>query len=177
MRISWLDISERINYELQQREEEGNDVAELRRVWTEIKNLNLNGEKLLTEAENFYQKIDGVPSKVKNIEFEPTEWNEIVRHCKINPEPVPSFTSEFIEDRILGGWLGRSAGCMLGKPIEKITRSGTIELLSSNKTWPISDYIQREEFQIHFCRNIHGINITERKVSKKTSFACLKMTT
>jgi ADP-ribosylglycohydrolase len=30
---------------------------------------------------------------------------------------------------------------LLGKPIEKMPRSGIVELLSSNGTWPISDYI------------------------------------
>ncbi len=33
---------------------------------------------------------------------------------------------------------------MLGKPIEKTPRSGIIELLSSNNTWPITDYITGE---------------------------------
>lgn len=141
MRISWIEISELIKYELQQCEEEGNNVTELRNEWSKLQSLNLSEEKFQTQVENFYRKIETTLSSVNNEQYEPNEWNEIVRQCNIKQDLTPSFASSFVEDRILGGWLGRSAGCMLGKPIEKIPRTGAIELLSSNKTWPISDYI------------------------------------
>ncbi len=141
MRISWLEISERITYELQQRDEEGNDVAELRNEWNRLQNSNLSEKNIEANAEMFYRKLDAIPSRVNNEQNEPNEWNEILRRCDIKSDTVPSFSSSFVEDRILGGWLGRSAGCLLGKPIEKTPRSGVIELLSSNGTWPITDYI------------------------------------
>ena len=141
MKISWLDLSDRIKYELQQLEEEGNDVSELREEWNGLEDSNLNDENKKVIAENFYNKLEAVQFSVENEKNEPSEWNEIIRLINPKPETVPSFSSEFIEDRILGGWLGRSAGCLLGKPIEKTPRSGIIELLSSNNTWPIKDYI------------------------------------
>ena len=142
MKISWLDLSDRIKYELQQLEEEGNDVSELREEWNGLEDSNLNDENKKVIAENFYNKLEAVQFSVENEKNEPSEWNEIIRLINPKPETVPSFSSEFIEDRILGGWLGRSAGCLLGKPIEKTPRSGIIELLSSNNTWPITDYIK-----------------------------------
>ena len=141
MKISWLDLSDRIKYELQQLEEEGNDVSELREEWNGLEDSNLNDENKKVIAENFYNKLEAVQFSVQNEKNEPSEWNEIIRLINPKPETVPSFSSAFIEDRILGGWLGRSAGCLLGKPIEKTPRSGIIELLSSNNTWPITDYI------------------------------------
>jgi len=141
MKISWLDLSDRIKYELQQLEEEGNDVSELRDEWNGLENSKLNDENKKVIAENFYNKLEAVQFSVQNEKNEPSEWNEIIRLINPKPETVPSFSSVFIEDRILGGWLGRSAGCLLGKPIEKTPRSGIIELLSSNNTWPITDYI------------------------------------
>lgn len=142
MKISWLDLSDRIKYELQQLEEEGNDVSELREEWNGLEDSNLNDENKKVIAENFYNKLEAVQFSVQNEKNEPSEWNEIIRLINPKPETVPSFSSAFIEDRILGGWLGRSAGCLLGKPIEKTPRSGIIELLSSNNTWPITDYIK-----------------------------------
>lgn len=142
MKISWLDLSDRIKYELQQLEEEGNDVSELREEWNGLEDSNLNDENKKVIAENFYNKLEAVQFSVENEKNEPSEWNEIIRLINPKPETVPSFSSAFIEDRILGGWLGRSAGCLLGKPIEKTPRSGIIELLSSNNTWPITDYIK-----------------------------------
>ena len=142
MKISWLDLSDRIKYELQQLEEEGNDVSELREEWNGLEDSNLNDENKKVIAENFYNKLEAVQFSVENEKNEPSEWNEIIRLINPKPETVPSFSPAFIEDRILGGWLGRSAGCLLGKPIEKTPRSGIIELLSSNNTWPITDYIK-----------------------------------
>jgi len=141
MRISWLEISERIKYELLQREEEGNNVVELCSEWNQIEKLGLSESELKMKAELFYRKLEETPSEVKNESNEPTSWNEIVQHCNIKADKIPSYSPAFIEDRILGGWLGRSAGCLLGKPVEKTSHSGIKELLSSNNSWPISDYI------------------------------------
>ena len=141
MKISWLDLSDRIKYELQQREEEGNDVSELRAEWSALEDSGLNEENKKVDLEKFYHKLENFPFTIENQINEPSEWNEIIQITNVKPDSVPSFISEFIEDRILGGWLGRSAGCLLGKPIEKTPRSGIKELLTSNNTWPIKDYI------------------------------------
>lgn len=44
------------------------------------------------------------------------------------------------EDRIRGAWLGRAAGCVLGKPVEKIPRPGIEEIARSTGNWPITGY-------------------------------------
>lgn len=141
MRISWIEIPERIKYELQQLEEEGVDVAELRREWSHIEDLDHHDNLFKTKAETFYGKLDGISLHNQNAENEPSTWDGIVKQCRIKRDVVSSISSSLVEDKILGGWLGRSAGCMLGKPVEKTPRSGMIELLSSNGTWPITDYI------------------------------------
>jgi ADP-ribosylglycohydrolase len=141
MRISWLEISERIKHELRQREEEGNNVIGLCSEWSQIEKIGLSESELKMQSELFYRKLEETPSEVKNEINEPSSWSEIVKKCNIKADKIPSFSPSFIDDRILGGWLGRSTGCLLGKPVEKTTRSGIIELLSSNGTWPISDYI------------------------------------
>jgi ADP-ribosylglycohydrolase len=43
-------------------------------------------------------------------------------------------------DRVHGGWLGRAAGCLLGKPVEKIPRRGIRAIAESTGNWPISGY-------------------------------------
>jgi ADP-ribosylglycohydrolase len=45
-----------------------------------------------------------------------------------------------LPDRIHGGWLGRAAGCLLGKPVEKIPRHGIRAIAESTGNWPISSY-------------------------------------
>jgi hypothetical protein len=43
-------------------------------------------------------------------------------------------------DRVHGAWLGRAAGCLLGKPVEKVPREGIREILESTGRWPLSGY-------------------------------------
>ncbi|TDE42202.1 ADP-ribosylglycohydrolase family protein [Nonomuraea mesophila] len=40
-------------------------------------------------------------------------------------------------ERVLGAWLGRAAGCVLGKPVEKIPREGIREIAETTGNWPI----------------------------------------
>lgn len=40
-------------------------------------------------------------------------------------------------DRVLGAWTGRAAGCLLGKPVEKIPRQGIEEILRATGRWPL----------------------------------------
>ncbi|NWF88239.1 MAG: ADP-ribosylglycohydrolase family protein [Ignavibacteriaceae bacterium] len=141
MRISWLDISEKIKHELRQQKEEGNDVDELTQQWENTINLGLSEPEFKEKAELFYKQLENKHPVVIDDKNEPSAWDEIVKQCGIKKDKLPSLSASFIENRILGGWLGRCAGCLLGKPIEKIPRSGIKELLSSNNTWPISNYI------------------------------------
>ncbi len=45
-----------------------------------------------------------------------------------------------LADRVHGGWLGRAAGCLLGKPVEKIPREGIRAIAESTGNWPLRGY-------------------------------------
>jgi ADP-ribosylglycohydrolase len=45
-----------------------------------------------------------------------------------------------LADRIHGAWLGRAAGCLLGKPVEKISREGIRAIAQDTGNWPVSTY-------------------------------------
>lgn len=141
MKLSWLEISDRIKYELKQREEEGNNVQSLLDEWKQIKDGELSKADFDQQVNLFYRELSETPYQIRNEIEEPVLWNDLLVKCGIQSDGIPSFTSTIIEDRTLGGWLGRSAGCLLGKPVEKIDRDGIKELLSSNNTWPMKDYI------------------------------------
>ncbi|MFD0472629.1 ADP-ribosylglycohydrolase family protein [Nonomuraea thailandensis] len=46
--------------------------------------------------------------------------------------------------RVLGAWLGRAAGCVLGKPVEKIPRQGIREIAEATGNWPIRGWFTAE---------------------------------
>ena len=43
-------------------------------------------------------------------------------------------------DRLRGAWLGRAAGCVLGKPVEKIPREGIREIAAATGNLPVRGY-------------------------------------
>jgi ADP-ribosylglycohydrolase len=141
MRISWIEIPERIEHELKQLQEEGADVAGLVRQWEELKKLNLPASEFRNRAEGFYFKIEGGFPAARDFPHEPSSWNIAAQLCQIEAEEVPSYSPTFLKNRILGGWLGRAAGCLLGKPVEKIPRHAIKEMLLSNGTWPLTEYM------------------------------------
>lgn len=54
-----------------------------------------------------------------------------------------------IRNRILGAWLGRAAGCSLGKPVEGWLRERIDAYLRSADALPLDDYIPYTEGEIH----------------------------
>lgn len=141
MKISWIDIPDRIKYELRQREEEGADIKALYDEWNKNENSALSENELREKAILFYEKLDSSPYRIANIQNEPDSIAGIMEAAGIKEDSSFTDDKNIIYDKILGGWLGRSAGCLLGKPVEKTPRSGIKELLSSNSTYPITDYI------------------------------------
>ena len=61
-------------------------------------------------------------------------------HIEAQWAPLPRLTSAADFDKLHGGWLGRAAGCLLGKPVEKIPRAGIAEIARATRNWPISGY-------------------------------------
>lgn len=45
-----------------------------------------------------------------------------------------------LPDRLRGAWWGRAAGCLLGKPVEKLPRAGIHAIATATANWPVSRY-------------------------------------
>jgi ADP-ribosylglycohydrolase len=54
--------------------------------------------------------------------------------------PAGRPTGDDLADRVAGAWLGRSAGCLLGKPVEKIPRAGIRAIAEETGNWPVRGY-------------------------------------
>ncbi|MFZ4621622.1 MAG: ADP-ribosylglycohydrolase family protein [Bacteroidota bacterium] len=152
MRISWLELPELIEHELRQRDEEGSDVSSFREEWNRIKSLSESGSDVRKLSNELYTKIETAKSEIINVYNEPSDWAGIVSLAGIKNRTSFAGVDSVVEDKILGGWLGRSSGCMLGKPVEKISRAGIRELLSSNNTWPITNYVSGKGIPDHLLK-------------------------
>jgi ADP-ribosylglycohydrolase len=67
---------------------------------------------------------------------EPDGLDEILSFAR--PAALPAAQSTM--DRVHGAWLGRAAGCLLGKPVEKTPRAGIRAIAQETGNWPISRY-------------------------------------
>jgi ADP-ribosylglycohydrolase len=68
---------------------------------------------------------------------EPDCLEDIVALARPVAAPTPGTE---LENRIHGAWLGRAAGCLLGKPVEKIPREGIRAIAENTGNWPVSRY-------------------------------------
>lgn len=72
---------------------------------------------------------------------EPIALEDIQMLRPDGPRSIPvSLPSSVLYDRIYGAWLGRAAGCLLGKPVEGWTKEHIEETLRFCNAWPLSDY-------------------------------------
>ncbi|MFI6480409.1 ADP-ribosylglycohydrolase family protein [Nonomuraea sp. NPDC050663] len=84
-------------------------------------------------AEDLLDELAAIPSPLG----EPSELDDIIAACPGWPEPGRAITSG---ERVLNAWQGRAAGCVLGKPVEKIPREGIREIAEATGNWPISGW-------------------------------------
>jgi ADP-ribosylglycohydrolase len=88
-------------------------------------------------AVRLLDEIAGRPVDPALAAAEPDDWPAIVAS---RPDAPPALPGRIDPDRVLGAWQGRAAGCLLGKPVEKIPRRGIEQLLRSSGRWPLSGY-------------------------------------
>lgn len=67
---------------------------------------------------------------------EPNDWDDIEALLPA----APTFAATVTFDRVHGAWAGRAAGCLLGKPVEKIPREGIEQIARATGNWPIRTY-------------------------------------
>jgi len=147
MIIRYLDYVERFEYELIQRKDEGLDVSveEVRFADIQSKIQKLGIDKLQEEAREILHELSSKPNPQNLALHEPDELAEI-RNLLAKPQnsSIPAIDPDVQFDAILGGWLGRAGGCLLGKPIEKYHRTVIREMLESNGSWPLNHYFTQK---------------------------------
>jgi ADP-ribosylglycohydrolase len=94
-------------------------------------------DELRALARRLLVELDAVPLPPGLAAAEPDDLGSIEA---LIPGATALPAASDLDDRIHGGWLGRAAGCLLGKPVEKIPRHGIRAIAESTGNWPISTY-------------------------------------
>jgi len=85
-------------------------------------------------------ELDLRPVPPELLEREPDALDAVLARATDVP-PLPALPAPAtLRDRVRGAWLGRAAGCLLGKPVEKIPRQGIRAIAASTGNWPVRGY-------------------------------------
>jgi ADP-ribosylglycohydrolase len=129
-----------IQQELTQRREEGCDTTSLEgRIQAALEDAEGTGD---SEFEALYESLIG-PEPAADFPFdEPSTLSAIRARRPDGPRRFDvGLSDDELLDRIHGGWLGRAAGCALGKPVEGWPKKNIDSYLEFTKALPLDDYL------------------------------------
>ncbi|MFL1378120.1 ADP-ribosylglycohydrolase family protein [Nocardiopsis protaetiae] len=143
MRLTWAQPEDLLAHELVQSAAEGRDTAAIRDRWVAA-----GGDPvpvvsgaaptpapapLRSLARALLDELDALPAPAAD--HEPAEWAAI--EALLPPAAALPAPGADLAGRVRGAWTGRAAGCLLGKPVEKIPREGIEEILRATGRWPL----------------------------------------
>ena len=146
MRLSWSQSEDLVAHELVQAEAEHKDVSAIREAWVaaggSAEPLRSGasdrpvGPALRRAARDALDALDALPVPPDAARPEGLAAIETAAPGGWTPPRARVDAA----DRVLGAWTGRAAGCLLGKPVEKIPRKGIRRILESEGRWPLAGY-------------------------------------
>ncbi len=153
VRITWLRLEERLEHEFRQLREEGIDATDLEQQWA-----NLPLETRAAEAGRLLDEAGRLTAHVA--ETEP------LFDAGVNLEKYD------LQKCLTAAWTGRMAGCLLGKPVEKVTRVGIRAILESNNRYPLNDYFTSVGVPDELLE-LHPWNKDSRATSLQENMICM----
>ena len=145
MRVTWVQPEDLVGHELRQAREERKDVDAIEERWFAA------GGK---PAPDRGASQEPVPPELRRLALELLDELAALARPLAPDEPEgldeilaaagPAQRSEPDHDRIAGAWLGRAVGCVLGKPVENISREGIRAIARGTGNWPVTKWFTAE---------------------------------
>jgi ADP-ribosylglycohydrolase len=133
----WIKLASDMFLEWEQSELEGRDVAHLKNLCADV--AKYGNEEL---AEKTYQLLAAAPTRSDFTFVEPSCYEGIQKEKpKGGKQYTPPALDETVKDKIKGAWVGRIAGCLLGKPVEGWRRDKLWPMLKETDNFPMTKYI------------------------------------
>ena len=137
-----LDVRELLLGELAERRESGYEVGALHERVEDA----LGSDRSDDELWRLLTLLEETPRRPDWPYEEPSDPRGIaVSLPQGSPVQAPSLDEEELRDRIRAAWLGRCAGCNLGKPVEGWNRGQIRRYLEVADEYPLQDYFPRLE--------------------------------
>ncbi|GAA2282904.1 ADP-ribosylglycohydrolase family protein [Streptomyces hawaiiensis] len=147
LRLTWVQPEDLIGHELRQAALDGREPRAVAARWraaggpdapaTAGASPTPASRYLRRLAADLLDELADLPSRLSD--DEPTDLERIRSACPDWPEPLgtPATTTPH---HLEAAWLGRAAGCLLGKPVEKLPLDAIRRLARSTGNWPLSTY-------------------------------------
>ncbi|MGW9046504.1 ADP-ribosylglycohydrolase family protein [Streptomyces lydicus] len=151
LRVTWVQPEDLLGHELRQAAEDGRDATGIARRWQAAggppapdragASPGPADPSLRRLATTLLDELALLPSPLTD--DEPTDLTDIQRACAAAALPRHDGTRpdrDRTAARLEAAWLGRAAGCLLGKPVEKLPLDGIRALARSTGNWPLTSY-------------------------------------
>lgn len=161
MRLTWAQPEDLLPHELVQSAVEGKDeqvLADIARRWEEAGGdlaAPVSGAGPVAASEEMRKLARALLAELDALApaphpHEPNEYDAIIALAGEPPaiDAVDVNSAQF-HDRVSGAWLGRAAGCLLGKPVEKIPRAGIEAIARATGRWPLNSYFTAQGLPAH----------------------------
>jgi ADP-ribosylglycohydrolase len=133
----WISLAPDMLLEWEQCMLEGRDVGRLKALCSEI--AACGDEEL---AERAAVVLNSAPLRDDFFFEEPSDYQGISDARPAAVKILPALPDdEALRDKIRGAWIGRIAGCLLGKPVEGYKRDKLHPLLRETGNYPLKKYI------------------------------------
>ncbi|HWL33720.1 MAG TPA: ADP-ribosylglycohydrolase family protein [Gaiellaceae bacterium] len=145
--MTWVQPEDLVGHELRQAREERKNVDDVEQRWFAAGGAPAPGRgasqepvapELRTLALDLLDELDALPRPLAAAE--PAGFEEILAAA----DPAGRLEARDLPERIAGAWLGRAAGCVLGKPVENIPRAGIRAIAEATGNWPVRGWFTAE---------------------------------
>ncbi|MFD7440379.1 ADP-ribosylglycohydrolase family protein [Streptomyces sp. NPDC059909] len=146
LRLTWVQPEDLVGHELRQAAEDGRDASAVARRWQAAGGSSAPPSAgasdtpapphLRALALRLLDELAALPSP--SAPYEPTDLPSIKATCPDWPD-TPGPDAAHL-DRLHAAWLGRAAGCLLGKPVEKLPLHAIRALARATGNWPLTTW-------------------------------------
>jgi ADP-ribosylglycohydrolase len=143
-RLTWVQPEDLIGHELRQASQDGRDASAYEQRWREAGGHPAPARAgaspgpatpgLRALALALLDELALMPSPLAS--DEPTEFGAIRAACPDWPSALRGEPAVTV-DALHAAWLGRAAGCLLGKPVEKLPLAGIRAIGRATGNWPV----------------------------------------
>ncbi|MFE3635349.1 ADP-ribosylglycohydrolase family protein [Streptomyces sp. NPDC059168] len=146
LRVTWVQPEDLLGHELVQARLDGREPARIEARWRAAggppapERAGASPQRasryLRLLAEDLLDELADLPSRLA--QDEPTDLTAIRAACPDWPAARPR--GETTPLALEAAWLGRAAGCLLGKPVEKLPLDGIRALARATGNWPLTTW-------------------------------------